>query len=62
MKKLFVTIVTLVMLLGMCACKKKHKHNIVSYEAKEPTCTEVGHNVYEECTECDYTTYVKKDA
>lgn len=32
-------------------------HNIVSYDAKAPTCTEHGWYAYEECTACDYTTY-----
>lgn len=32
-------------------------HNIVTYDAKNPTFTEVGWHSYEECTRCDYTTY-----
>ncbi len=32
-------------------------HNIVSHEAKAPTCTEFGWDAYETCTDCDYTTY-----
>ena len=33
------------------------KHDIVNHEAKAATCTEAGHNAYETCTRCDYTTY-----
>ena len=32
-------------------------HNIVSVDAKAPTCTEIGWDAYEYCTACDYTTY-----
>ncbi|MBQ7637597.1 MAG: hypothetical protein IJS90_01685, partial [Clostridia bacterium] len=32
-------------------------HDLVSHEAKEPTCTEVGWNAYDTCSRCDYTTY-----
>jgi len=32
---------------------------LVEYEAKAPTCDEPGWNAYEECTICDYTTYVE---
>ena len=62
MKKSLYVIALFGMLIGMSACKTEHTHNIVSYEAKEPTCTEEGHKAYEECTECDYTTYEKIDA
>ena len=34
-------------------------HNIVSVDAKAPTCTEIGWEAYEYCTACDYTTYVE---
>ena len=38
--------------------KDPHNHaDIVKVEAKAPTCTEIGWNAYEYCTECDYTTY-----
>lgn len=30
------------------------EHDIVSYEAKQPTCTEDGYQAYESCTHCDY--------
>ena len=33
------------------------EHDIVYHDAKAPTCTETGHNAYETCTKCDYTTY-----
>ena len=32
-------------------------HNIVSVDAKAPTCTEIGWEAYEYCIACDYTTY-----
>ena len=32
-------------------------HDLVSHEAKEPTCTEAGCEAYETCTVCGYTTY-----
>ena len=32
-------------------------HDIIQVEEKAPTCTEVGWEAYEHCTECDYTTY-----
>ena len=31
-------------------------HDLVHYEALEPTCTESGHTAYDACTRCDYTT------
>ena len=37
-------------------------HNIVSVDAKAPTCTEIGWDAYEYCTACDYTTYVELPA
>ena len=35
------------------------EHDYVSHETKAPTCTEIGWNVYETCTRCNYTTYVE---
>ena len=32
------------------------EHEIVQYEAKDPTCTEPGNAAYEACLYCDYTT------
>ena len=37
-------------------------HNIVSVDAKAPTCTEIGWDAYEYCSACDYTTYVELPA
>jgi hypothetical protein len=37
-------------------------HDIVSYEAKAPTYTEIGWDAYETCNRCDYSTYVEKPA
>ena len=34
-------------------------HNIEEYEAKAPTCTEIGWDAYEACSRCDYTTYAE---
>ncbi|MBO5654539.1 MAG: hypothetical protein J6S32_00730, partial [Clostridia bacterium] len=34
-------------------------HDIVQYEAKAPTCTEVGWEAYEACSRGDYSTYVE---
>ena len=62
MKKLSYVILLFGVLIGISACNTQHTHNIVSHEAKDATCTEEGHKAYEECTECDYTTYEKIDA
>ena len=37
-------------------------HDIVEHEAKAPACEEIGWEAYEECTRCDYTTYVELPA
>ncbi len=37
-------------------------HELTSYDAKSPTCTEVGWDAYEACENCDYTTKVEKEA
>ena len=37
-------------------------HDLVDHEAKEPTCTEIGWEAYQNCSRCDYTTYVEKAA
>ena len=34
-------------------------HNLTAHEAKAATCTEFGWKVYEDCADCDYTTYVE---
>lgn len=34
-----------------------NNHDIIHHEAKEPTCTEAGHNAYDTCSRCDYTTF-----
>ena len=34
-------------------------HNLIHHEAKESTCTEHGHNAYDTCTRCPYTTYIE---
>ena len=34
-------------------------HDTTEYEAKAPTCAEIGWNAYEKCSRCDYTTYVE---
>ena len=35
------------------------EHEIVHHDAKDPTCTEPGNYEYDECLNCDYTTYVE---
>ena len=37
-------------------------HDLISHEAKEPTCTEIGWDAYETCSRCDHTTYAEKAA
>ena len=32
-------------------------HNLIHHERLDPTCTEDGHEEYDTCTRCDYTTY-----
>ena len=34
-----------------------HSDTLVQVDAKAPTCTEIGWDAYEYCTDCDYTTY-----
>ena len=34
-------------------------HNITQHDAKDATCTTIGWKAYEECSDCDYTTYVE---
>ena len=34
-------------------------HNLTAHEAKAATCTEIGWKAYEDCADCDYTTYVE---
>ena len=36
-------------------------HSLTHHEAKEATCTEDGYEAYDECSNCDYTTYKKID-
>lgn len=59
MKKILMSIVMLGILINMSSCKieSNHTHTLVEYEGKEPTCMEDGYEAYEECTECEYTTY-----
>lgn len=32
-------------------------HDLVHHDAKAPTCTETGHDAYDTCSRCDYSTY-----
>ncbi|MCI5669599.1 MAG: cohesin domain-containing protein, partial [Bacilli bacterium] len=34
-------------------------HDLVHHDAKAPTCTESGHNAYDSCSRCGYSTYKK---
>lgn len=38
------------------------KHKLVHYAAKSPTCTEMGWETYDTCSDCDYTTYKEMPA
>ena len=40
----------------------KEKHNLVYYDEVKQTCETDGHNSYEKCLNCSYTTYVKYSA
>ncbi len=40
---------------------KKKPHDTVKHEAKEATCLEKGHEAYEECKDCDHTTFKETD-
>ena len=35
---------------------EEHVHDLIHHEALEPTCTKSGHNEYDECRTCDYST------
>ena len=35
-------------------------HDLQHHEGLEPTCIEKGHNAYDTCSSCDYTTYQEK--
>ena len=37
----------------------EHQHNLVHHDKKEPTCEQKGYEAYDECKDCDYTTYVE---
>ncbi len=37
-------------------------HSLITVDAKEPTCTEVGYEAYEYCSVCDYTTFKEIEA
>ena len=37
-------------------------HDLTSYEAKAPTCTEIGWDAYDVCSRCDLNTYAEKAA
>ena len=37
-------------------------HSLTSHKAQAPTCTEIGWDAYEDCSACDYSTYVEKAA
>ena len=34
-------------------------HALTKVDAKAPTCTEIGYDAYEKCSNCDYTTYAE---
>ena len=39
-----------------------NNHDLVHYDAKAPTCTEIGWDEYDTCSRCDYTTKVELPA
>ena len=52
---------------SVCSAKKPEPinatgHDLVSHEAKAPTCTEIGWNAYVTCSRCNYTTYAELPA
>lgn len=48
------SVLTGIAIYDLCA---NLEHNIISHNKKLPSCTEVGWEAYEECLDCDYTTY-----
>ncbi len=38
---------------------EKLGHDLVHHEKLDPTCEEVGHEAYDTCTRCDYTTFIE---
>ena len=37
-------------------------HDLIDHAAKAPTCTDIGWDAYQTCSQCDYTTYAEKAA
>ncbi|MGN0824125.1 MAG: leucine-rich repeat protein [Candidatus Coproplasma sp.] len=37
-------------------------HRLINHKAQAPTCTEIGWETYDDCSRCDYTTYVELPA
>ena len=37
-------------------------HDLIDHPAQAPTCTAIGWDAYQTCSQCDYTTYVEKPA
>ena len=67
--KFLVVILSILCLLTIFGCESKepekekepeiieeHVHDLIHHEALEPTCTKSGHNEYDECRTCDYST------
>ena len=58
---LFTVLLSVLVLVGcdeIAGIINPHEHNVVLHEGKAATCTEVGWEDYETCSECDeYTTY-----
>ena len=40
----------------------KYDHNLIHHDGKEPTCTEIGWEAYDECSRGDYSSYVELPA
>lgn len=45
--------------LGIGKARRVLGHDITKYDAQKPNCTDIGWEAYEECSRCDYTTYVE---
>ena len=66
-KKILISLFAACILFGVlalagCEYNTDHQHDLVSHEAKAPTCTDIGWNAYQTCKTCDYTTYKELSA
>lgn len=63
---ILLTIIIVAILMGLPKNEENSStdcsHNLVSFEAKAPTCTEIGWDAYVTCSLCGYSTYAEKPA